>query len=113
MISWLVSILVENQYQYLSAKNEATPALIHSSSFSFEGNSINITKLVECPVVLKVPALLTTLYNGQLYKFSVDYYLSVTGTKCIKGKSLYNSFGRGVVIKCFFLSHLAPSKNIP
>jgi len=52
--------------QYLKAKNVATPALIHRSSSSLDGKSKYITKFVECPVVLNVPDLETTLYNGQL-----------------------------------------------
>lgn len=43
--------------QYLNDKNAAAPAFIHNSSESLEGNSISKTKFVECPVVLKVPAL--------------------------------------------------------
>jgi hypothetical protein len=43
--------------QYLNARNAAAPALIHYSSESLEGNSRNVTKFVECPVVLRVPAL--------------------------------------------------------
>jgi len=47
--------------QYLSDRNAATPPLIQISSFSFVLSSINMTKLVEWPVVLSVPALETTL----------------------------------------------------
>ena len=43
--------------QYLNDKNAAAPALIHYSSESLDGSSRKVTKLVECPVVLKVPAL--------------------------------------------------------
>jgi hypothetical protein len=43
-------------YQYLNDKNAAAPALIQTSSSSLEGNSRGITKLVECPVVERVPA---------------------------------------------------------
>lgn len=61
-----------NIIQYLNARKAAAPAFIHYSSESFEGNSKSVTKLVECPVVLRVPALKltahqyldTTLYNG-------------------------------------------------
>jgi len=42
--------------QYLRARNNATPALIHLSSSSLEGSSTHRQKLVECPVVDKVPA---------------------------------------------------------
>jgi len=52
--------------QYLSARKAATPPLTQTSSGLLEGNSMNITKFVLCPVVLNVPLLLTTLYNGQL-----------------------------------------------
>lgn len=52
--------------QYLNARNAATPALTQLSSISLVGISKNITKLVECPVVDKVPLLETTLYIGQL-----------------------------------------------
>jgi len=41
--------------------NNATPALIHFSSSIIVGNSTNITKLVECPVVDKVPYLARVL----------------------------------------------------
>jgi len=44
--------------QYLKDKKAAAPAFIHYSSESFDGNSKSLTKLVECPVVLNVPALL-------------------------------------------------------
>lgn len=47
--------------QYLRDKKAATPALTHESSPSLEGISKNITKLVECPVVERVPLLETTL----------------------------------------------------
>ena len=53
--------------QYLSAKKAATPLLIQRSSSYLVGSSMYITKFVLCPVVDKVPDLLTTLYNGQLY----------------------------------------------
>lgn len=52
--------------QYLSAKKAATPALIHSYSSLLVGISNIMTKLVECPVVERVPLLETTLYTGQL-----------------------------------------------
>lgn len=52
--------------QYLKERKAATPPLIHVSSGSLEGNSMYITKLVECPVVDNVPLLDTTLYTGQL-----------------------------------------------
>jgi len=52
--------------QYLKDKNAATPARIHISSCSFDDSYINMTKLVECPVVDNVPLLDSTLYNGQL-----------------------------------------------
>ena len=53
-------------FQYLRAKKAATPAFIQTSSSWSEANSSHITKFVECPVVLNVPALDTTLYRGQL-----------------------------------------------
>ena len=43
--------------QYLNDRNAAAPAFIHNSSESLDGNSISRTKFVECPVVLRVPAL--------------------------------------------------------
>ena len=43
--------------QYLKLKNAATPALIHTSSSLSEGISKNMTKLVEWPVVERVPLL--------------------------------------------------------
>lgn len=52
--------------QYLKAKNEATPDIIHSSTGTCVGKLIYMTKLVEWPVVDRVPDLLTTLYNGHL-----------------------------------------------
>ena len=67
--------------QYLNDKKAATPPLIHTSSGYLEGSSINITKLVECPVVDKVPLLDTTLYTGQLYIPSVGGFRLFTGTK--------------------------------
>lgn len=71
-------------YQYLKAKKAATPPLIQRSSSCVVGSSIYITKLVLCPVVDKVPDLLTTLYSGQLYIFST-YLRSSQGNKCITG----------------------------
>ena len=59
-------------YQYLKARKAATPAPIHSSDFLSVGSSMYITKLVEWPVVDKVPERLTTLYKGQLYIFDVS-----------------------------------------
>lgn len=47
--------------QYLKDRKAATPALIHMSYCYLLGNSKNITKLVECPVVDKVPLLDSTL----------------------------------------------------
>lgn len=41
--------------------NSATPALIHFSSSIAVGISTNITKLVECPVVDRVPYLAKVL----------------------------------------------------
>jgi hypothetical protein len=52
--------------QYLKARKAATPALIHSYSSMFVGNSNIITKFVEWPVVERVPRRETTLYTGQL-----------------------------------------------
>ena len=52
--------------QYLKDKNAATPAIIQVSSSLSVASSKNITKLVLCPVVLNVPLLEVTLYNGQL-----------------------------------------------
>ena len=52
--------------QYLNAKKAATPEQTQSSALLSVASSMNITKLVECPVVDKVPARLTTLYKGQL-----------------------------------------------
>lgn len=52
--------------QYLRERKAATPEQIHSSGFLSVGNSMYMTKLVECPVVDKVPDRLTTLYKGQL-----------------------------------------------
>ena len=100
-------------YQYLNDKKAATPPLIQTSSCSFVANSIYITKFVLCPVVDNVPLLDTTLYVGQLYIPVVGVSLSGMGTNCITGTSEYNSFGFGHAKRCFFTSHLAPSKNIP
>ena len=47
--------------QYLKAKNVATPDIIHYWASVFVGKLMYITKLVEWPVVDKVPDLLTTL----------------------------------------------------
>ena len=52
--------------QYLKERKAATPALIQISSCSFEDNSMYMTKLVEWPVVERVPRLDSTLYKGQL-----------------------------------------------
>ena len=52
--------------QYKRAKKTATPALIHFSGESLVGNSNHRQKLVEWPVVDRVPVLLSTLYMGQL-----------------------------------------------
>ena len=68
---------------------------------------------MEWPVVLKVPALETTLYSGQIYIPVVGYTLSTIGIKWTKGRSLYNSLGFGSSIMCSLLSHFAPSKYIP
>jgi hypothetical protein len=40
-----------------------------------------MTKLVECPVVDRVPARDTTLYKGQLYIPLLGIYLSTLGIK--------------------------------
>jgi len=47
--------------QYLRARKAATPALIHYYYDVIDGISNIITKLVECPVVERVPRLDTTL----------------------------------------------------
>jgi hypothetical protein len=52
--------------QYLRERKAATPARIQISSTSLEDTSINMTKLVEWPVVERVPRRLSTLYSGQL-----------------------------------------------
>lgn len=85
-----------------------------ASSLS-DGTSINITKLVQWPVVLKVPLLLTTLYIGHLYikVFGSSFDELVTGTNCMVGQSENNSLGFESPNKWVFLSHLAPSKNSP
>lgn len=57
-----INIFPNCNFQYLKAKKHATPAFTHTSSISSDANSSHITKLVECPVVLNVPALDTTLY---------------------------------------------------
>lgn len=63
MIMW---IMIGKDHQYLSARKAATPARIHFYSYMLEGISNIITKLVECPVVDRVPRRDTTLYTGQL-----------------------------------------------
>ena len=66
MFEIVYKIIFLSFYQYLSAKKAATPLLIQRSYSYLVGSSIYITKLVLCPVVDKVPDLLTTLYKGQL-----------------------------------------------
>ena len=91
--NWIIKILNIKWiiYQYLSARNPATPAFIHLSSLSSVGISNIITKLVEWPVVESVPDLLNTLYTGVLYIPDVGTYLSDFGIKWSIGKST-NSF---------------------
>jgi len=48
-------------FNHLKAKNAATPATVHLSQSILVGISKNSTKFVLWPVVIKVPALLTTL----------------------------------------------------
>lgn len=55
-----------NLDQYLKDRKAATPALIQMSSCYLEDSSIYMTKLVECPVVERVPRRDSTLYIGQL-----------------------------------------------
>mmetsp|Transcript_13252 Transcript_13252/g.33079 ORF Transcript_13252/g.33079 Transcript_13252/m.33079 type:complete len:90 (+) Transcript_13252:197-466(+) len=50
-----------NLHQSFSAKNPATPPLIQDDGSRSVGVSRFKTKLVECPVVIKVPFLLSTL----------------------------------------------------
>ena len=71
-----------------------------------------MTKFVECPVVINVPALETTLYIGHSYTTSFVGYLSQTGINLISGISENNSFGFESSKKCVFSFHLAPSKNL-
>ena len=52
--------------QYLKERKAATPARIQMSCTSLEDNYMYITKLVEWPVVERVPLLDSTLYKGQL-----------------------------------------------
>ena len=49
------------------------------------GNSTHITKLVECPVVLSMPARSSSLYTGQWYTPLSVMGRSYTGCKCKTG----------------------------
>ena len=50
----------------MSAVNSATLELIQCDSGLSVGTSRYITKFVECPVVLSVPARVSVLYAGHL-----------------------------------------------
>jgi hypothetical protein len=52
--------------QSSSCVNKATPRFIQCLSSNYVGNLIYITKLVECPVVLRTPLLAEVLYTGHL-----------------------------------------------
>lgn len=99
--------------QYLRARNEATPALIHTSSNSEVGSSRNITKLVECPVVDKVPALDTTLYSGQWYTLVTGAVRSTLGIRWIIGRSENSYLGLLSASIWVVWSHRQPYRYIP
>lgn len=52
--------------QSSSCVNKATPRLIQCLSYNSVGRRMNMTKLVEWPVVLRTPRLAEVLYTGHL-----------------------------------------------
>lgn len=71
-----------------------------------------MTKLVEWPVVDKVPLRVDVLYRGHLYPIYL-YSSFVTGSSHMTGISSNNTFGYDSVRHIFSLSHLHPSTNNP
>lgn len=50
-------IIIHDDIQSLRAHKKAVPLSIQNSGFLSVGHSMDMTKLVECPVVESVPAL--------------------------------------------------------
>ena len=59
--------LFDNDVQLSSWHSRATPLCTQWASGLSDGISMAITKLVECPVVLRVPLRSLVLYTGDLY----------------------------------------------
>lgn len=72
--------------QVLNSQNIATPLITQWSGVLSQGNYTSRMKLVDWPVVERVPARFTVLYRGQLYWFPLKS-LDVFGRKWMTGNS--------------------------
>ena len=100
---------------YVSNRHKkATPRLIQCAGPSGPAGMLrNMTKFVECPVVLKVPALVDTLYIGCRNEFAGILSKRFTGSSQITGNFVKSTDFADSVMHMFLLSQAAPSNTTP